>query len=608
MLTKKQIPLVILGILLLGILTLSLASAGYRAVVNSASKQPCDYVCETTYGYEKCVQIGTDGSGTNRLYWNHNGLTCEERSGDCTHKMSDDGFTCPVFGRNRAEWSNCRCYNDTYAPTISNEYNAFPYGMQAGDTVNFSATIVDDDDGDGVASAVVQLERPDASFLNITMANTGTRYYNNTYVLTQTGTFGWQIYATDSSAAANMGNGSYELFYDWFNATSGSWDLHDIYDAINWDEKFLNSSGNNECVYVANISIEISSGASLTIENCTFLIDSSDGLKTFDITGTLSVNNSNISRNGTSNYAFYSTDTASVTIKNTHISFAGDSDSGTKRRGVILGTSDTEFHSNTLSRNRAIVLEGNDISIENITAFAGGNTHNLRVRANNCTLTSSNLSGTTGISPEDVEIDDYWNMTIINSNFTNIELKGTNPNVTVINSYFSASTISSGSWLTRAWYGLITVVNSTGSTELPGANVTVYNLTYDFVETNLTDTSGLSNITVIEYIEGADEVLHYQTPHTVNVTHADFPGITTATFNITDTKNITISLDKCKFDCADSTVISTDLYCGGEDFTVSGNGSFTIDGASIHGYSTAYLGTYGNSCNIYLKNGGMLWN
>jgi len=157
------------------------------------------------------------------------------------------------------------------------------------------------------------------------------------------------------------------------------------------------------------------------------------------------------------------------------------------------------------------------------------NVTNSRIISNNVGihLQESSNNNFIGVIINDSNNDD------INVNF----LYNSIDNVALNCSYnLSKETIYSGSDLTRKWY-FSTQVNDSAGNPLQSAQVNIYDKDNNLLISELTDPNGrIPQQEIIEYVNNGG-TKSYQTPHTINISKADYITNTT-TYNLTTDTNV----------------------------------------------------------------------
>ena len=306
--------------------------------------------------------------------------------------------------------------------------------------------------------------------------------------------------------------------------------------------------------------------------------------------------------------------------------------------GILLAESSNynNISNNTIITNGYISdaidspsCKGNDINNNNITVFGVGGgvdtvsgTNNTRITnniitrygddssglelseySNNNTL-SNNIVTNNGTSSPGIEISDSaYNNTIINcvlnaTNSPDVELEGAGPDNTFINVTFDKTDIhfqntsDTGSIVVK-WYVDVNVTNL-GGVAINGTNVSIYNVTGNYIISKLTGTDGMAQFNLTEFWQNASDKVYY-TPHTINGSHSRFVNNQT-TVNLITTSSTTVNL------VLTSAVLEASLVSRTSDFTIAEGGTFNFS-TSVNctsgdcGNTSAYLFGGGNSAN-----------
>jgi hypothetical protein len=344
--------------------------------------------------------------------------------------------------------------------------------------------------------------------------------------------------------------------HQWFNVliVSSEKTLEELYSAYAPSDIFSSlansSTPDRPCRYVSNVRISIAQIGHLIMESCTLEMNSSgiDPARFIEVGGRLTANYSNITRMGTNNYWFYTTNSSNLTLKNSFVSFAGDTDESTNRRGLEISSSYLLFYNNTLDRNKGIVLLSNNLVLNQLK-MTTTSSFNIQNYANNSLIIDSNISGATNkqLSNEGKEFN------IIDSNFSNFRLNRYSVNGTGYMNTIWFTNITSGENITCSYSGYI----QTGTQcYYPGSNEAIFNGTNLITQANATGS---------EFIISSSQL---------NIT------IT----NITQSENLTITAKTTgkKIVLQDSIVESIDSSSG-DVISIDGSdaGDMIIEGSNI---------------------------
>ncbi len=409
------------------------------------------------------------------------------------------------------------------------------------------------------------------------------------------------------------------------------------------------SSGNN---IINNTGVSVNqAGISISGGNNTLTSNTGSSNSSYGIYLLTSSNNTLTSNTGSSNsshgiYLYSSSNntlTSNTGTSNSNVGIYLDSASNNNTLTSNTGISNSSYgiqlnaaQNNTLTGNTGTSNSSAGIYLgsaatNNILTGNNATSYNyiglyLSSAPNNIIKNQIGVSNTAGTFSWGI-YNDISNNTIIQDciNFSGItgdvRIKGNSLNVTFINCTYRITgtneTIDAGSSLIRKWYYRAYVNDTTGA-GVSGANVTAYNSSSSLEFTEITNSSGFTNITTITEYVNTGGTRQYYGNYTINSSATGF-AVTSHSYNVTavDTTN---GINNNLADNFQMGGISgcMNLTTAGATYTLTGNiNDNTITGDCIivkaqnitlncAGFSISstqnYTGVYSNQWNTTIKN------
>jgi parallel beta-helix repeat protein len=239
----------------------------------------------------------------------------------------------------------------------------------------------------------------------------------------------------------------------------------------------------------------------------------------------LSVKGLNLSHHSYDGLFFFNTTNSMVENITTNSNYYGIRLTSSADNNVRGSSADSNQYGISLSYSMGNSLENNDIRNCLVKDVSGClslyNSENNKIAGGILDLSASNL-----IYIRDSDNNIFQDMTLYNAQNNDTYLSLNSENITFINVSYDNSReyVDPDSELIRKWY-YRAYVNDTLGGDVSGANVSIYNVSGNYMHNMITGASGYTDVyDILEYINDGTAISYYS-DYTINATHASYPSV-----------------------------------------------------------------------------------